>query len=462
MNTNTAPIDVNIPIDVFLPCYRHLVPYSPTYIELIFGGRDSGKSRFVASVLVLYCLHAKNFRCALVRKVFNTIKDSQWQMIKDVVEAWGLDDLFVFNTSPLEIRCINGNRFIARGFDEPGKIKSLTNVQHAWVEEADQLNANDFITLMSTLRSNMGRVKTWVTFNPEADGHYEDFWLYKMFYANYSGDMYSTFTNTWQIKIPIFENGISSEKSIDFVYRSTHTTYHDNYYVDDIRKAFLESLAELDPYFYQVYTLGKWGNRTVGDPYCLLFDEKKHVRRTNLIPELEAYLSFDFNINPITCGVYQHYEDFENVHIQCVEAIKLPNSNIYALCENIKLKYPDLIYIVTGDATGKASSALVKDDLDYYKVIKQELDLADTQMKVPSVNPVVKENRMLVNAAFKKLDIAFDPVRAKDLIFDCQYVSVDDMGNIDKGDRSNPKKRADHLDHWRYYLNTFHKYVLTR
>jgi len=103
---------------------------------------------------------------------------------------------------------------------------------------------------------------------------------------------------------------------------------------------------------------------------------------------------------------------------------------------------------------------MVHDDMNYYTIIKNELQLTDRQIRVPTVNPIVKENRVLVNAAFKKMDVAFDPEGAKDLIFDCQYVSVDEMGDIDKGDRSNPKKRADHLDHWRYYLNTFHKSIM--
>ncbi len=462
-------VEVNIPRDAFLPCYQPLVPDPvPTIdidIDLLFGGRDSGKSRFVASVLVLLCMREKYFRCVLARKTFNTIKDSQWQTIKDVVEAWGCDDLFHFNTSPLEIRCVNGNRFIARGFDEPGKIKSLSNVSCAWVEEGNQLDADDFIILMSTLRTNIGKVKVWITYNPEAEGNYEDFWMFKTFYADYNGDIYTQFIHTWKIDVGgVVEDG-ADKNIVEFTYRSTHTTYHDNPYCSPVRKAFLEKLKDLDPYFYQVYTLGKWGNRSVGDPYCFTFDLKKHVGLCEPYATLPLYLSFDFNVNPITCGVYQHWEDNDGVHIRCIHSIKLANSNIYALCETIMTYYPQMPYgpyqyIITGDATGQNTTALVKDKIDYYTVIQTQLNLADPQIQVPSINPVVKENRMLVNAAFKMADVLFHPVLAKDLIFDCQYVSVDEMGKIDKGDRSNPKKRADHLDHWRYYLNSFHKSIL--
>lgn len=469
-------VEVSIPIDAFLPCYQSLVPDPVPIIDididLLFGGRDSGKSRFVASVLVLECMRQKYFRCVLARKTFNTIKDSQWQTIKDVVEAWGLDDLFIFTTAPLEIRCVNGNRFISRGFDEPGKIKSLSNVSVAWVEEGNQLDSDDFIILMSTLRTNIGKVKVWITYNPEADGNYEDFWLYKNFYTGYNGNIYAQFTHKWAIDIPastqVLPSGLTSvspAEVFEFTYRSTHTTYHDNPYCSPVRKAFLEKLKDLDPYFYLVFTLGKWGNRSVGDPYCFTFDESKHVGVCEPYATLPLYLSFDFNVNPITCGVYQHWEDENGQHIRGLHSIKLANSDIYALCDTIEAYYPAMPmgpyqYIITGDATGQNTTALVKGGIDYYTVIQAQLNLADPQIQVPSVNPVVKENRMLVNAAFKMVDVQFHPVLAKDLIFDCKYVSVDEMGKIDKGDRSNPKKRADHLDHFRYYLNSFHKSIL--
>jgi len=456
----TPDVDVFIPLDAFLPVYHHLVPLIPDVpvpdidIDLLFGGRDSGKSRFVASVLVMYCLHAKYFRGVLVRKVFNTIKDSQWQTIKDVIEEWGMSELFTFITSPLEIRCINGNRFIARGFDVPEKIKSTFNISHAWVEEGNELSQNDFIVLMSTLRSNKGKTKVWVTFNPEADGHYEDFWLYKMFYAPYKGNIYKTFRHTWEIEI-------QKDEIVQLHYQSTHSTYLDNRYVSGVRKAFLLLLEGIDPYYYVAYTLGKWGNRKVGDAFCFAFDRKKHGKPCTAIYTLPLYLSFDFNVNPITCGVYQSFiQDNGRRMIRCPKTFKLENSDIYALCNEVLTYFPNYLYVITGDATGRNSSALVQDDLNYYTVIQQKLNLSDGQIKVPSVNPKVKENRVLINAAFKLADVEIDPVNAKDLIFDCENVAVNDMGEIDKGDRTNPRKRADHLDHWRYYVNIEHHDLL--
>lgn len=472
MNQQSQPlIEVDIPEDVFLPCYKHLVVdehgnlaqmpnrndymYGQPDIDFLWGGRDSGKTRHIAMQLLMDCLTLSYFRCVLVRKVFNTIKDSQWQQIKDVAKEWGVDHLFRFKESPLEIECINGNKFICRGMDDPSKLKSVSNPSHCWAEEMNQLDEDDFIVIMTSLRYNEGKVKTWCSFNPECDGEYQEFWLYKMFFEPDQYRMYGMFVNRWSHVIPpTGKNG--KAETIYFVYRCTWTTYRDNPYCRPERIAFLEGNASKNAYYATVFTNGKWGNRKVDDPFCYCYESNKHERKCTPSKQLELILSFDFNVNPITCGVYQH----KNNDIFCIQSIKLNNSNIYALCDYITVKYRGYMFLVTGDATGRNTNALVQDNLNYYTVIKQKLRLSQPQIKTPTVNPPIEENRVLVNAVLLNMNVHFDPDNCKELIYDCKNVSVNDLGKIDKGDRSNPKKRADHLDHFRYYLNTFHKSIL--
>jgi PBSX family phage terminase large subunit len=443
-------VEVEIPRRAFLPCYHHLLE-NDNDINFLWGGRDSGKSHFVAQYLIYKCLNADYFRCIMVKKTANSIEAAQWQTIKDIVYEWGFQELFRFKTHPLSIECENGNKFIARGCDDADNLKSIKDPSDVWYEEANQLSLSDFITVATTLRSRV-KVQQWVSFNPESHGDYEEFWLYKTFFGNHGGDIYKNFTSTWSIDIP-------GGQAVNFTYTSTHTTYHSNPHCKPERKAFLEQLAALDPYYYLVFTEGKWGNRKVDSPFCYCFDPDKHKKPTQVNRALELYLSFDFNVDPITCGVYQHFIT-NRTQIKGIESIKLDNSDIYKLCDYILKHYAGYMYLVTGDATGQNTSALVQDGLNYYTVIKTTLGLAAGQLRVPTVNPPIAENRVLVNSVFHKCDVELDPFRCKHLIFDCQNVSVNDVGKIDKGDRSNPKKRADHLDHFRYYLNSFHKHIL--
>lgn len=439
--------EVIIPSRVYLPCYRHL-NNAKADIHFLWGGRDSGKSHYIAQRLIRKCLKARYFRCIMVKKTGNSIEASQWQTIKEIVEAWGLSELFIFKKAPLSIECVNGNKFLARGCDDPANLKSIKDPTDVWYEELNQLELYDFITIASTLRSNKVDAEQWGSFNPETDGDFEEFWIYKTFFKDRE-NIYDNFTSHWSIDLP-------NDEKYDFVFTSTHTTYHDNPHCKPARKALLEQLAVIDPYYYKVFTLGKWGNLQVGDLFCLTFDRNKHTGTTTLNKNYEVKLSFDFNVNPITCQVFQDYNDRQ----YGIESIKLADSDIYKLCDYILLKYRGCLFIVTGDATGRATTALVQDGINYYTVIKTKLNLSLGQIKVPMVNPRVKDNRVLVNAVFSMSNITLDPVNCKGLIFDLENVSVNDMGEIDKGDRSNPKKRADHLDGARYYWNTFHKNIL--
>lgn len=216
-----------------------------------------------------------------------------------------------------------------------------------------------------------------------------------------------------------------------------------------------EAKAQLDPLTYAQEYLASFVTENL-DAWAYCYLEAKHVGKTVLNRAYEVKLSFDFNRNPITCGVFQDYEDV----IYGIEQIKLDNADIYKLCDHIKVVYPGCMFLVTGDATGKASSALVKDNLNYYTVIKAQLDLGQSQFKVPTINPTLEENRVLVNSILHNKTVVLDREKCKGLIFDLEHAQVLPDGSLDKSDRKDPTKQLDALDCFRYYLNTFHKHVL--
>lgn len=435
-------IEIEFSNKVYLPKYRELAK-SNADINFLYGGRDSGKSHFIAQRLIRKCLDAPYFRCLLIKKTYNSIKESQWQTIKDIVDQWGMNELFTFTIQPLSITCVNGNKFIARGCDDPQSIKSVKDPSDAWYEEGNQLDMDDFITVTTTLRTNRAKIQQWFSFNPECNGNYEDFWLFKTFFKGKGQGLHE-----WVLQL--------GEQPVKYEYTITHSTYHDNKYCRPERKVFLEQLREIDPYYYDVYTLGLWGKRQNNSPFAYAFDPKKHIKPTKWDTGDITYLSFDFNRDPITCMVAQH----SGTKISVIEQIKLQNSNIYDLCDYILSKYRGAEFMVTGDATGKASSALVQDNINYYTVIKSKLSLSNGQLKLPSVNPPIRENRVLVNSVLHNLDVAIDPVNAKALIFDLEHASVLPDGSLDKSDRNDPTKQLDACDCWRYFLNTFFRHIL--
>lgn len=184
------------------------------------------------------------------------------------------------------------------------------------------------------------------------------------------------------------------------------------------------------------------------------FDRDKHVvKGLQIIPNLPIILSFDMNVEPITCLVGQ-VDGLEKVIF--LDEYRLMNSDIEELCIRILSDYPDKMLLVTGDASGQNRTAL-KRDLNYYKEIKRVLKLGMGQFKLPKANPPIKNTRVLCNSLLgRHQDYKFSD-RVPYLILDIEECEVDSEGSIDK---TKDKHQSHLLDAWRYFNYTFlHKFL---
>ena len=133
--------------------------------------------------------------------------------------------------------------------------------------------------------------------------------------------------------------------------------------------------------------------------WAYAFEPNKHLGKVEILKNLEIILSFDFNKNPISCSVLQ-IPSFDTIRV--IETIKLANSDIYELCDVIKTKYGNTLYLITGDASGSSTSAMVQDNMNYYKIIRAKLNLSNNQMMVPVVNPRLAD----IKAVNKRIGIS--------------------------------------------------------
>ena len=187
-------------------------------------------------------------------------------------------------------------------------------------------------------------------------------------------------------------------------------------------------------------------------PFCYAFKPEVHVQDCQFDSNEITRISFDFNVDPITAIVSQ----FADNKIKFVREFRLANSDIYALCDQIKAAYPTAAFIITGDASGQNRSALTAGNINYYNIIQQKLSLADGQMVVPSFNPSIADSRVLCNSILQNFDVLIDS-SCKYLIEDLKYVEVKEDGSIDKAKDSH---RGHLLDAWRYTLNTWHSHLI--
>jgi hypothetical protein len=233
-----------------------------------------------------------------------------------------------------------------------------------------------------------------------------------------------------------------------------------------LTQEYLDSLDTLDPITKARYVDGDWHISDVDMPFAYAFDKKKHVGEFGgPVFDQPLFLSFDFNVEPITCIVAQHNRYRTQVRIH--REFRLGPSDIYKLCANIKKLYPPRIidqktgkvvqpgfyYVVTGDASGFARQVAVRDTVSLYGIIKLELGLDDSQLKTPNSNPAHKDNRILVNSLLSRhTDILFHRTLCKYAIEDMELCEVDSTGQIDKKASA---YRTHLLDCVRYYFNTF-------
>lgn len=356
-------IEVEINDDVFLDVYSHLNGTEKDVdIDFLYGGRDSGKSRDVAQRLVKACLEEDYFKCILTRKVADTIKESQWDLIKSVVEEWSLSSLFKFNKSPLEIICVNGNRFIARGLDDASKLKSVNNPTHCWVEEGNQIDSDDFTIILTSLRFNEGNVKTWFTFNPECDVNYTDFWLYQEWFEHTDALNW-----TWNKEVKV------DDEIIFYTARATHSTYKNNPYCPPKRKALYESYkkGKNNSYWYQTYTLGLWGYRRTGGAFWKCFDEEKHVVELERLAST-FHIVVDNNVTPyVSVQIWQI--DLEGKELLQIHELPCAHPNNTASKAAVELSkwlrrqcYNDTVFIY-GDPSANNKSTVDDDGKSFFE-----------------------------------------------------------------------------------------------
>lgn len=147
--------------------------FQPHRFKVMYGGRGGAKSWGVARALLILAA-SKPLRILCAREFQNSIKESVHHLLESQIEKIGLKSFYeIQNTT---IRGANGSEFIFAGLkNNVTNIKSLEDVDIAWVEEAQTVSKTSWETLTPTIRKDDSEI--WITFNPqlETDETYQRF-----------------------------------------------------------------------------------------------------------------------------------------------------------------------------------------------------------------------------------------------------------------------------------------------
>lgn len=153
---------------IILPIYQPYVEdYSYRY-NVYWGGRGSGKTKFIMQKLMIKGLKEKRL-ILLMRKETNKLRDSVWKELLEIIEDFKLTPFFTINKTEFRATCnINGTEFKCLGLDEPEKIKGFAGMSDVFMDEITAFNEEDIELIDGTLRSTGYELplQMYFAFNP--------------------------------------------------------------------------------------------------------------------------------------------------------------------------------------------------------------------------------------------------------------------------------------------------------
>lgn len=264
-------INLTIKKDTFLPCYQpYITDYQYRY-NVYFGGRGSGKTRFVMSKLLIKGLKEKRM-ILLMRKTTVSCKWSVWKELKEAVARYQLTKFFDFRESDYSAICkLNGTMFKCCGLDDAEKIKGFSEISDVLLEEATEFTPEDVDLIDGTVRSVLYNLplQLYFCFNPVSKANY----VYKRF----GFDTGTTPPNTFVLK----------------------TTYLDNPFLSPDYIERMEHMKEVNPTRWKIEALGEFVSLDK-----LIFQNYKveEFNHSTIVGELAVGLDFGF-VNDISALV---------------------------------------------------------------------------------------------------------------------------------------------------------------
>jgi len=247
---------------------------------LLTGGYGSSKSYHVAIKLITKLLQEKR-KALVVREVFDTLRDSCYSLLEEVVEAMGVSDYVKFTQSPMRVKFSNGSMIIFKGMDKPAKLKSINGVSIVWIEECSEVKYAGFKEILGRLRHPALSNHIILSSNPVSKTN----WYYKFFFMDKKN------------KVMVLDDEELYKKRIVTINKTYYhfSTVDDNYYVPQSYVEQLDDLQLHDPDLYRIARKGRFGvNGTRVFPQFVKLPYEKGIKMIKAIKNPIKKCGMDF------------------------------------------------------------------------------------------------------------------------------------------------------------------------
>lgn len=241
--------------------------FQPKRNKVFYGGRGGAKSHAFGRALCVKGMQSP-LRIVCAREFQKSIKDSVHKLLSDIIRANPIMAGF-YQVLESTIRGKNGTEFIFIGLKHNiTGIKSLEGADIAWCEEAENISAKSWETLIPTMRKPGSEI--WVSFNTKniADP------TYQRFVVNGGED-------TLCVKV----------------------SWRDNPFFPEVLKKEMEKLKELDPEAHAHIWEGEPDTRRSGAVYAKQIAKARadnRICRVPYDPASEVFTAWDLGFGDST------------------------------------------------------------------------------------------------------------------------------------------------------------------
>lgn len=411
--------------------------FSGKYTFLTYGGAmGGGKSMVNIATMILLCKFYPGSKWVIIRDSVPTLKSTTLETFNRIVPT---NFLKSFNQQDHIAEFTNGSRiiFMAENFHQDKKFDRFKGleVNGFLLEQLEELQEG----LLDVCFNRAGRWKIEATEEQRKAG------INPMPKPLIMGNVNPTLL--WP-KNRVYDPWMKGNLPKGWYYLPA--TIVDNPTLADDAE-YMANQRMMDETTYRRNILGDWTAFAVDNPFFYKFDHARHVI-DSYIPNrhLPITISFDFNVEPMTALIGQRVDLWQSY---AFDEIHLAVGSSEEVCEIIKARYPQWIgnMNITGDATGRNRTAVTRGNLNHYKVIKQQLDLLDRDILVPTQNMAVKDSRVLCNSVMQHAEWRITS-NCTHTIADMTNAQVDEFGDLIKSKENGQH----HTDTARYLIGTFY------
>jgi phage terminase large subunit len=242
-----------------IPIYYDYVLTQNYPINIMVGGRNSGKSFFMEQLAVTNIHNKQKYKLLVIEDVETNIGEGVKNGIEERAEEFCLDGVIASTKQPAEITHeLTGNNVIFKGYHskkQQKQVKSLNEVTAVWYEEAENITYEQFKALRMQLRGgNEEDRQLFLTLNPINS----DSFINQYFFQQQPDIVYERFKDG-RPKVFVKNIEVDLEGEIVTIPCMVVVSVHwDNPYLTQEQRADIEELKKTDPQMYEMLAEGKF------------------------------------------------------------------------------------------------------------------------------------------------------------------------------------------------------------